>query len=194
MLGLYLYQGRWQLGAATALYSDGYKYRPLHEAFHYLKRELQQTKQVLVLGAGLGSAVYVLDHMGIPLPVTLVDLDETVLEWAKEILPEHLKSNTTWICADAQQFVATASPASCDLLVIDIFQDRIVPVFATSKDFLQHCSKLLRPEPGLAVINYIVNNEDSWETAKSHIKACFSIRHIISIGINKIIIATPLQQ
>lgn len=188
LLGLYRFQGRWQLSAATALYSDGAAYRPLSAAFSYLKKELPQKQSMLVLGAGLGSAVSVWYKMGFNVPpTTLVDIDPQIITWGKALLKEETGNNCDWICADVQDYVSRKQPYY-DLVILDIFQDRIVPGFVTTIAFLNNCKQLLEPGNSVLVLNYIINNEENWKTALHHIKSVFTIEHTIPMGINRILI------
>lgn len=187
LLTLYRFQGRWQLSAATALYSDGADYRPLTTAFHYLKAELPAKKRMLVLGAGLGSAFAILKKKRYPLPhTTMVDIDAQVIAWAQELFPER---EMEWVCADVQDFARSSSGKKYDLLIIDVFLDRLVPQFVTKRPFLEACRSLLAPGPGsVAVLNYIVNNDALWQAAQNEIGLVFKVEHVISIGINRILI------
>lgn len=187
VLALYRFAGRWQLGSATALYSDGAAYRPLTTAFAYLKPELARVQSLLTLGAGLGSAVDVLHKMGVHPKATLIDIDPQVIQWGQELQQHELKKSATWIEADVEQFAASHTQVY-DLIVLDIFQDRIVPHFVTSPLFLAQCQKLMADKKSILVLNYIVNNSENWELAQSEIKRIFTIEHIISIGINRILI------
>lgn len=188
VLILYRFRGRWQLSAATALYSDGPAYRPLTAAFDYLEARLADCRKVLVLGAGLGSAAAILHQRKIaPQCITLVDIDPQVIRWGKETLDTSPGTRYEWVCSDVQDFAAQQS-ISCDLLIVDVFQDRIVPAFVTGPAFLQQCRQLLRPSIGILVLNYIINNEEGWATALLQIRAVFRVEHIIKIGINRILI------
>jgi spermidine synthase len=187
LLSLYRYQGRWQLSAATAIYSDGAAYRPLKEAFGYLKKELPGKQNMLVLGAGLGSAVYVLDKMNIKISATLVDIDPQIIKWGKEIINSETQVPCEWFCNDVQNFVGQHQ-ILYDLIVLDVFQDRLVPQFVTTIKFLKECSRLLQNDKSYLVFNYIINNQEKWETALQNIQSVFTIEHTISIGINRIMI------
>lgn len=188
ILILYRFRGRWQLSAATAVYSDGPAYRPLTTAFAYLGKRLAACRQVLVLGAGLGSAAAILHHRKIePECITLVDIDPQIIRWGKETLETSERTRYEWVCADVQDFAAQQMQ-HYDLLIVDVFQDRIVPAFVTGPNFLQQCHRLLRPSTGMLVLNYIINNEQSWETALQQIRTIFTVEHIIKIGINRILV------
>lgn len=188
VLGLYRFRGRWQLSAATAIYSDGAAYRPLTEAFGYLKKELPTQKNMLVLGAGLGSAVSVLHKMNtIIADTTLVDIDPQVIEWGKDIIDAEQDNQYQWVSADVRDFVR-AEKKLYDLIIVDVFQDRIVPGFVSSADFLKNCLQLMSKNKAALVLNYIVNNEASWKQAQAIIEQLFTVEHIIAIGINRILI------
>lgn len=186
-LELYRYRGRWQLSAATAVYSDGAVYRPLTEAFGYLKKALPQKQNMLVLGAGLGSAVSVLNKLNISIPSTLVDIDPQVISWGESIIKDETTMPCKWICEDVQSFVLHHS-IKYDLIVLDVFQDRLVPQFVTHKNFLTECSQLLQDEKGHLVLNYIINNQQNWTKALQNIQSVFTVEHTISIGINRIML------
>ncbi len=188
VLDLFIYRGRWQLGASTALYSDGHRYRPLLAAFKYIKKDLLQARNMLVLGAGLGSATYILQRMDIQVDTTFVDIDSTVINWGKELLPRQLADQNHWICADAQEYVSERS-TFYDIIVIDIFLDRIVPQFVSSNHFLTNCIRLLNNPNSKIVLNYIINNKDNWQEVQSNLALLFHIEHIIDLGLNQVIIA-----
>ena len=187
VLELYRYYGRWQLSSATAVYSDGAVYRPLTEAFGYLKKELAQKQNILVLGAGLGSAISVLNRLKINIPGTLVDIDPQVIKWGEEIINSETQIPCHWICEDVQSFVEHHK-LSYDLIVLDVFQDRLVPQFVTTIKFLKECSRLLYNEQSHLVFNYIINNQEKWDIALQNIQSVFTVEHTISIGINRIMI------
>ena len=184
-IGLYRYAGRWQLSAATALYSDGAAYRPLRAAFNYLKKELTQKQKMLVLGGGLGSAVAILHKLKLPIHSTLVEIDPQIINWGKDIIEAETKYPCQWINADVQQFVGQHNN-TYDLIVLDVFQDRIVPLFVSTASFLQQCKTLLSDNKSVLVFNFIINNEDNWKEALSNIQSVFTVEHTISMGINRI--------
>lgn len=192
VLELYRYRGRWQLATEDALYSDGAVYSPLRKAFGGLGERLAQVKTVLVLGAGLGSAVYVLESKGLRPRVTLVDLDEQVLHWAIETLEEAGHADhVEVICEDAVQLVQQDT-AVYDLLIIDLFRGRVVPDFATSASFLRQCEKHLAPS-GTLVLNYIVNDREEWKAVKQVLDTVFPGHRVLRNGINRIVLVEQKQ-
>ncbi|WP_276131996.1 hypothetical protein [Polluticoccus soli] len=187
MLELFLYRGQYQLGTYDALYSDGARYVPLVTAFKELKPKLPAVHEVLVLGTGLASAVQILDKKGFHPAFTLVENDVTVLNWAMELLPDKLKENIKPVCEDAELYMQQQSN-SYDLLVVDVFINRVVPPFVTAIPFLNKCRRSINPG-GHFVLNYIVNSNEEWKLASANINEVFPSSHVIDRGINKIVIA-----
>jgi spermidine synthase len=185
---LYYFQGRWQLSAATALYSDGPAYQPLQAAFKYLKKEIPNISNMLVLGAGLGSAVEVLAHLKCYPSSTLVEIDPQITHWGEAIL-RHPKFQTqpTWICQDVRQYVQMPAQ-KYDLVVLDIFEDRHVPAFVGTSDFLIACKNMMRQNNGILVFNYIINQSQDWNSLLPLIQSIYTVEHMITIGINRILI------
>ena len=188
VLELYLYRNRWQLATADALYSDGDKYRPLVVAFKELEDKLPAVKKVLVLGAGLGSAVNVLHSKGYSPEVTLVDNDKLVLQWALEMLGDKAANNVRPVCDDAQSFVQK-NEQQYDLVIIDIFNGRLVPEFVTKAYFLQQCRHSVY-SGGHVVFNYIVNHPKQWDDTRDIFNAVFPINKVVKNDTNRILIAT----
>lgn len=188
MLELYLFKGRWQLATIDALYSDGDKYTPLVRAFKEIKTKLQDVKKVLVLGTGLGSAVQIFHSMGYSAQFTLVDNDAVILKWAMELMNEELLNDVTPVCADAKTFI-TEDNGTYDMLIVDIFQGRVVPAFVTGSNFLQECRRHINTG-GIFIMNYIAIREAEWETVKKNVDQVFSAVKVLNNGLNRILIAT----
>lgn len=188
VLELFLFRGQYQLGTYNALYSDGSRYVPLVTAFKALKPNLPGVGKVLVLGTGLGSAVQILDKQGFRPAFTLVENDVTILNWAMELLPDTLKNNIKPVCEDADIYMQQQSEMY-DLVVIDVFTNRVVPAFVTTIEFLNKCRRSIHPG-GHLVLNYIVNLNEEWKLASANINEVFTSNRVIDHGINKIVIAS----
>lgn len=188
LLELFLYKGQWQLATEDAIYSDGNRYRPLRLAFGKIKQHLPDVKNALFLGTGLGSGVSILTKMGFYPHIDLVEIDATILSWAKELLPQEVIPNLNFICADAQNFIQQNS-RKYDLIVADIFMSREVPDFVTGSDFLTGCKDSLA-EGGVFILNYIITQKENWETVHQRIHELFPHLNIYSLGLNKVWVAT----
>lgn len=186
VLDLFLYRNQWQLATSDALYSDGNRYRPLAIAFKVIKDHLPDINSVLVLGTGLGSAVRMMHKIGHKVSATLVDIDEEVMKWALELMPEEIAVNTRPVCEDARVFLDT-NHDTYDLIIVDVFLGRVVPEFVGTDDFLKKCRRRLNPG-GHFVLNYIVNKESEWAEMRTVVNNVFDKPMIVENGINRIII------
>lgn len=190
MLELFYFRGRYILGAADAVYSDGDRYRPLVAACKSpaLAPYLPRVREVLVLGTGLASAVHVLKRYGHHPGFTLVEIDPLVLEWAMEFLPEGASERIRPVCADARVFMEDQT-GRYDLIIVDVFFGRNVPGFVTDAEFVWRCRARLQPG-GRLVLNYMINREEEDTKAKAALEAAFGTVTEISFGINKVYVAS----
>lgn len=188
LLELFLYKGQWQLATEDAIYSDGDRYRPLRLAFGKIKHRLPEVKTGLILGTGLGSAVTILDKMGSHPQMDLVEIDVTILTWAKELLPEELLSGLNFICDDANRFMQQ-NTNKYDLIVVDIFMSREVPAFVTERDFLERCKHALAKD-GVLVFNYIITQKENREIVHLLLSELFPNLSVYNLGLNRVFIAT----
>jgi spermidine synthase len=184
-----LYQNQFQLVTSEALYSDGDRYLPAVAATNDLNKFLPAVRNVLVLGTGLGSMVHVMRAKGYAPHYTLVEKDKIVLKWALEFLDNTGTEKIDPVCNDAKIFMEQ-NQKKYDFIFIDVFNGRVVPEFVTTSLFLHQCSNALT-QSGHVAFNYIINNEEEWENVKRNFTEIFPGYHIISKGINRILINTP---
>ena len=177
-----------QLATNDALYSDGDRYRPITAAFKHIKDKLPLVKRVLVLGTGLGSTVNIMHRYGHHPHFTLVDHDKMVLQWALEFLHDATPQNVSAVCADANEFIKS-NTEKFDLLIVDIFNGRVVPLFVTTDTFLNNCRGKTNAN-GHLVLNYIVTDTHEWERVRKLFTTVFPTHHILEIQTNRILIAT----
>lgn len=188
MIGLFLFRNEWQLATTDALYSDGLRYKPLLTAFKELTDKLPFIRSVLVLGAGIGSAVMILDKKGLDPSITMIDHDAVSLQWALELFGEETLRRITPVCADAKEYVQN-STLQYDLVIVDIFNGREVPAFVFEEDFLINCRKCLN-NGGAFVMNYIENTKGDWRKVNEKISAVFPANKVRQFDINYIVVAT----
>jgi predicted membrane-bound spermidine synthase len=187
VLELFLFKGEWQLGTINALYSSGTRYKPLVIGFRAIQGYLSSVQNVLVLGAGLGSAPSILSEMGHFPFTTLVDIDEVIISWARELTASTLKSKVSYVVADARAFMI-ANQQKYDLLVVDIFNNREVPKFVFEVSFLNACKFSLNKN-GHVVANYMINSLEEWTLFLNTFKSIFPSVTVIELGLNRILIA-----
>ncbi len=188
VLELFLYRNRWQLATLDALYSDGHRYRPLVLAYKELAAKLPDVNNILVLGAGLGSAVSVMHRLGYHPTFTLVDNDQLILQWALEKLGNSADHMILPVCEDARVFMQN-NKQQYDLVVVDIFTGRNVPEFVTRTPFLQQCRDGTVPG-GNVVLNYIINHPKQWDDFMSNFSVVFPVHKVLKNGVNRILVAT----
>lgn len=186
VLELFLYRNQWQLGTEDALYSDGDRYRPLIAAYNELPDVLPRVKDVLVLGGGLGSALYLLKKKDLYPDVVFVEKDGVILKMALELLPQDLRDGLLPICADARSFM-DANEKSFDLIIVDVFEGRRVPGFVMEKEFLQQCAQKIRTN-GALVLNYMILDEAAWKRDLAVFTSVFSHHKVIDLGLNRVLI------
>lgn len=175
------------MATSDVLYSDGDKYIPAVVTSHQFRKELPQLKDVLLLGTGMGSLVYVLKRKGYNPAFTLVEKDEVVLSWAMELFGDTLSDTTiTPVCEDAQSFIATDN-SRYDLIFIDIFNGRYVPPFVITESFLKHCKAHLS-DGGHLAMNYIVNDTDEWAKLQKLFAEIFPAYRVVSRSVNKVLL------
>ena len=186
-LELLLSKGHWQLATRDAIYSDGDRYTPLLTAYKALEKELSAVKNVLVLGAALGSAVDIMAKMGHQPDFSLIDNDPLVLEWAEELMPPYDGKIVTKQ-GDAKYYLDTDNN-KYDLLIVDVFTGRVVPDFITTKSFMQNCHQHISAG-GNFVLNYIIGQDDEWNNFKKILDEVFPRNTVVKNGINRVIVAT----
>lgn len=184
-----LYRNQWQLATEEALYSDGTRYEPFRIAFKNAPKEkLASLKDCLILGTGLGSIVQILTSKYKSSPnFTLVEYDETILKWALESLSAMGIKKLKPFCDYAEDFV-TKDKGKYDLICVDIFTGREVPIQFTEKDFLVATKRLLKPG-GLWIMNYIVNDSKETFHFLSNVKSLFPEVDVIERNQNMLLIA-----
>ncbi len=151
-LSLCLRKGRCYLSTHNAVYSYGDLYDNFTKTFRMLDFSKMSVQNVLILGFGMGSIPYMLEHIFKKnFRYTGVEADKLVVEWAgKYVLPE-LKSPVELVQADALAFAQTCAE-KFDLVVMDVFVDDDVPEEFETKEFLEDLKNLLS-ESGLLLYN-----------------------------------------
>ncbi len=182
-----MYRGQLQLATHDAFYSDGDRYKPAIAVAKHIEGASAHIKKVLVLGAGLGSIVRVLDKQGRKPHYTLVEYDKVVLKWAMECFEPDQLDRISPVCMDAQTFMEKNKDVY-DLIFIDIFDSRVVPSFVFTSAFLNSCKSSLNIG-GRVAFNYIVNDELQYENVRQTFSSIFPSFEIVKNSINRIFIS-----
>lgn len=162
VLEVVLSKGRYRLNTANATYSYEDLYDVFFKAFQRLAFQKRALKNVLVLGTGLGSVPLILQKkFGRKAHFVCVDIDNVVIDLAKQYLPSEVVKNTTFVVADAMAFVIQAAQNKdvYDCIVVDLFIDDSTPAIFRSKPFLEQCKNLLPPK-GMLLYNVLSNTKE----------------------------------
>ncbi len=154
-------------GRARRLYTDGV----LHSAYHpgnpltgsiwdlllmpTLFYELDHFKEVLILGAGAGSILHLLNRYHSPSNITAIDCDDVHLSVAKKYFGVRYR-NVQLIHADAISWVQNYTGNKFDLIIEDLFiEEDGLPIRLMHDDVSWlDCMLELLTENGLLVLNH----------------------------------------
>jgi len=187
---LQLYRNQLMLCTPTAIYSYGTRYYPFAKPFEFLKSELMQVHRFLMLGTALGSGLKILQDQYACYPEsTLVDINETLLNWSKEYMDLNKRNNVQWICSEASFFVEHCNE-TYDLIGLDIFIDMSVPHFVKSEAFLRQIKQLLNPE-GYLIFNLMFNSQNEHLIMVERLHAVFNSAFEIPHDRNTFYICRP---
>jgi len=168
-----LKNGRLQMSTANAIYSHADLYLNFKLAFQKLNWLQFSGKNVLILGLGLGSIVYILEKIfeKSDLSFTAVEIDDQVIHLASKYLLPDIQSPIEFICADAMTF-SMVSEQQYDLICMDIFLDDFVPHKFETRAFMQQLEMLLSPN-GLLMYNRLAQTKADIQKNEKLLKNIF---------------------
>lgn len=151
--------GRYRLDTKNATYSYEERYETYSNAFKTLNLPPQSLKNVLILGAGLGSIVYMLDKKFQQHPqYQMVEIDAKVIELAKKYLPQKYQEQITFHCNDAFAFIQEKQQFQpFDLIAFDVFIDDETAAKFREIAFLNQLKSYLKPNTGWLLYNTLKN-------------------------------------
>jgi predicted membrane-bound spermidine synthase len=145
-------RGRLMLCTDNAIYSFDDLYLNFRQSFRTLDIAGRQPRTVLILGFGLGSIPYLLEHTFRCKPrCTGVDIDPEVIRLAQKYTLPRLSLPVELQVADAQAFLENCMD-TFDVVCIDLFIDDFVPQPFEQEIFLEKAKKCVAPE-GLLLFN-----------------------------------------
>lgn len=160
-LEVFYTKGTYVLDTANVNYSFGGLHTIFQNAFRQCNIKVRNIHSVLILGFGSGSVASILEReYKMKVAIVGVEKDEAVLALAKKYFTIDTYQNLTLHCADAYDFVLTASLPPFDLIVVDIFVDLLVPEKFRDEKFISALSKLISPQ-GILFYNFIAKEERS---------------------------------
>lgn len=159
-LNLVVSKGRLLLETEHAYYSYDDLYDNFFQAFRDTSIKDVQLQKVLVLGMGLGSIPFMLEHFfnQSEAEYTLVEIDPSVIQLASTYSLPRLQSSTQIIEADAAAFLHINS-TKFDLIAVDIFIDDVTPSQFTKPEFFDQLYSSLSDSGRLYYNRYAVTPE-----------------------------------
>ena len=121
---------------------------------HIGKERVAHFKKILLLGVAGGSVIKTLrnEYQNIG-KITGVELDEKTIALANQYFGLNKIKNLEIIIDDASEYVKKTSE-KYDLIIIDIFQDKIMPDFLFSDSFISNTQQILN-DKGIVLFNSI---------------------------------------
>jgi spermidine synthase len=141
------------------LYIDGFPqsgswYRSIWKKLFVHKMRLRRDKhyKILLLGLGGGDIVKILRKRGILFEADIVELEQEVIDIAKQYFFVVPDDQIRIYAEDAKTYVAD-NTNHYDLVVVDLYGGDSIPKFVETKEFLTHVATALSPS-GQAIFNY----------------------------------------
>lgn len=144
-----------------------YSYGSLQKILRYGLQQIgfdniRDMQNILILGVGGGSVIKtLLEEIKFEGMLTGVDLDPVVLQIAKKYFDLKEDEQLKLYQQDALNFIMKNNE-QFDLIIIDIFQDIIMPDFLFEKPFIDHIKKSMSLS-GTLLFNTIVYNQQIQE-------------------------------
>jgi len=151
--------GKLVLDSKNTNYSYGSLQRILRKGLKIIGFEKIKTMNtILILGVAGGSVIKTLvDEINFKGKITGVEIDKAVIEIANDYFHLNKIQNLEIIIEDASEFVLKTE-VKFDLIIIDIFQDTIMPDFLFEKNFINRICHLLNSK-GFVLFNTMVLNK-----------------------------------
>lgn len=151
-LDVFITKGRYQLCTQDAIYSYDDKYDNFVKGFNQINWDQYHPKNALILGLGLGSIPYIMEHtLGKVIDYTAVEIDEAVVDLVSTYTLPRLKSYIEIICADAFIYVQNCQQ-QYDMVLLDVFISDKIPTKFQSEGFYEMLGQLIAPN-GILMVN-----------------------------------------
>lgn len=192
-LKLYLSQGQLKLVSSNAVYSYGNHYYNFRDSFSILKLDQFNIKDILILGLGTGSILQILEQKhNIHAAFDAVELDPVIVSIFEKYKHKISKNSCKIFVEDALEFM-NSNRKTYDLICMDIFNDRTVPIQFETIDFLNTLKNSLSKQ-GILIynrINYNGMDQDKNELFFKLFETVFQNAGIIKLDFNWMFVVKP---
>lgn len=167
--------GELVLDSANTNYSYGSLQRILRTGLKSIGRDrILNMENILILGVAGGSVIKILvNEIGFKGKITGVEIDKTVIDLANDYFYLNEIPNLEIVIDDASAFVQKTKD-NYDLIIIDIFQDTIMPDFLLSDDFIQNTASILNIN-GFILFNTMILDKKGSERNKQYLSKIESL-------------------
>lgn len=115
-------------------------------------RTPQDIRSILVLGLGGGTVIELLSGRYPRADITAVDIDQTIIDIAKQYFQIDTISRLRMLRKDASKYIHTTR--HFDMIIVDLFIGREIPSFVSSVSFYRNLKKMLR-RSGVLMLNFL---------------------------------------
>lgn len=153
--------GELVLDSKNTNYSYGSLQRILRKGLKYIGYErIRNFENVLLLGVAGGSVIKTLvNEIKYKGKITGIEIDETVLKMANQYFELNKIPNLEIVVDDAFEFVLKTKK-TYDLIIIDIFQDSIMPNFLFQDFFIERINSLLNINGFILFNTMVISKQD----------------------------------
>jgi spermidine synthase len=150
--------GKLVLDSKNTNYSYGSLQKVLRKGLESIGFEyIRNSKHILVLGVAGGSVIKTLvDEIKYEGKITGIEIDYQTIIIANKYFGLNTIQNLEIVIDDAQNFVKKAN-YKFDIIIVDIFQDLLMPSFLFEDQFIEDIKKAMNPN-GCIIFNTIVGN------------------------------------
>ncbi len=185
--------GKLVLDSKNTNYSYGSLQRILRKGLQSIGFDsVLKMNEILILGVAGGSVIKTLvNEIRFKGKITGVEIDREIIKIANDYFKLKEVPNLKIVIDDAFEFVLKTNK-KYDLIIIDIFQDTLMPNFLFENFFIERL-KVLLPTKGIVLFNTLMMNEKDQLRNKQYIAATmtlgFQINKVLNLdGHNQIII------
>lgn len=162
-------QGQLKLITKGAVYSYGNLYYNFRDSFQKLEISKREINDVLILGLGTGSIIQLLGQkFKLNASYDVVEIDPEVVALFEKYKKGFVSSSCNVHVADAFQYMKS-NQKNYDLICMDIFCDKTVPVIFESEEFLLNLKNALN-ENGLLIYNRLAIDTNDQQKNESFFK------------------------
>ena len=153
--------GELVLDTENTNYSYGSLQRILRKGLFFISFEkIKSMQEILILGVAGGSVIKTLrNEIGYNGKITGVEIDAEIIEIANKYFELNKTENLDIIIDNAAKFVHKTSK-KYELIIIDIFQDNVMPEFLFEEKFIQSVTRILNKN-GIILFNTMILNKEN---------------------------------